>query len=59
VLQYVTGTKKYNELLWAMAKHQKHEPTRVFTDVEIDLWVSRRTRENVGKGSTKANKRKK
>lgn len=59
IIQYLADPKKSNELSRAMAKHQKHEPTRIFTDAEIDLWVFRRIGETDGKGSTKANKRKK
>ena len=58
-LQYSIDSSKYNELTAAMHKHQTHEPTRVFTDTEIDLWVGRRTGDGRGKGSTKANKRNK
>ncbi|MDO1517286.1 MULTISPECIES: hypothetical protein, partial [unclassified Neisseria] len=43
VLQYAVDVKKYNELSQVMNKHQKHEPTRVFTDADIDAWVKART----------------
>ena len=42
-LQYSTDVSKYNELATAMNKHQIHEPTRIFTDMEIDAWVKTRT----------------
>ena len=42
-LQYSMDASKYNELATAMNKHQIHEPTRIFTDMEIDAWVKTRT----------------
>ena len=58
-LQYSTDVSKYNELATAMNKHQIHEPTRVFTDTEIDAWVRMRTTEESNKqGNQRKGKRK-
>ena len=48
-LQYSIDSSKYNELSAVMHKHQTHEPTRVFTDMEIDAWVRMRTTEESNK----------
>ena len=56
-LQYSTDSSKYNELTAAMHKHQAHEPTKVFTDTEIDAWVRTRTTPNSSQKTGKSTKK--
>ncbi|ULJ62275.1 hypothetical protein MIS46_09980 [Wielerella bovis] len=50
------GKKEY-ELKTVMNRHKDHEPSRIFTDAEIDALISKRTGES-GKSSTQNRQRK-
>lgn len=50
------GRKEY-ELKTVMNRHKDHEPSRIFTDAEIDVLIGKRTGES-GKSSTQNRQRK-
>lgn len=57
LIQMLAAGKKEYELKPVMNKHKDHEPSRIFTDAEIDVLISKRTGES-GKGSTQNRQRK-